>query len=282
MEFIKQAKKYKVKKSYLTHFLQTYWFIPSDVLQRGIEANIWGLCRFRRPVLDIGVGNGRMSNYIFRNSPRMDVGIDLDESGLESARKTNKYIKVLHANAENMPFENGSFNTVVSNSTFEHVVNDLRAISEVARVLKKNGLFFTTVPSEYMKKWVLEYEEKKNMAQSQENLIKFDKRANHLHYRSLNDWRKYLKKNNLEIVFCKYYFPKEIALLWYKLFKKFTYRLGNREVWSIISDFRITKFIPKGMIINYLKNKMLKNAYENGFFIDSGVGAQLFMIAKKI
>lgn len=279
---IKTTKKYKVKDSYLTHFLEEYWFIPSDVLQRGIEANIWDLCRFKRPILDIGIGNGKMSDFIFKNVSCIDVGIDSEKNGLESARRIKKYIKVLHANAENMPFKDKSFNTVVSNSTFEHIVNDLKAISEVARVLKKDGLFFATVPSEYLQKWVLEYEEEKNMIRSQENLRKFNKRTNHLHYRSLNSWRKYLKKNNLEIVFCRYYFPKKVALLWYKLFKKFTYRLGNREIWSIIGDSKITKFVPKDMIIKYLKNVVLKDAYKNGFFMNSGVGAQLFIIAKKI
>jgi len=282
MEAIRKAKKYRVKESYLTYFLKEYWFIPSDVLQRGIEANAWGLCRLQRPILDIGIGNGKMSNFIFENISRIDVGIDSDESGLESARKTRKYIKVLHANAENMPFTDASFNNVVSNSTFEHIVNDFKAVSEAARVLKKEGLFFITVPSKYLEKWVLEYEEKKNRAKSQDNLIKFNKRTNHLHYRSLNAWRKCFKKNNLEMVFCKYYFPKEVALLWYKLFKKFTYKLGSREIWSIIGDSKITKFIPKDMVIKYFKNEVLKDAYKNGFFINSGIGAQLFMIAKKI
>lgn len=282
MELIKQVKEYKVKKSYLTYFLKKYWFIPSDVLQRGIEANIWDLCQFKRPVLDIGVGNGKMSAFIFKNHPEFDVGIDSETSGLESAKTTKKYRKIIHADAQNLPFKNISFNTVVSNSTFEHIAQDLKAISEVSRVLKKGGLFFTTVPSEFLQKWVLEYEEKKNKAESQENLIKFNKRTNHIHYRSLSNWKQYLKKNNLEIVFYKYYFPKEVALHWYKLFKIFTYRLSSREVWSILGDSKITKFLPKGMLIKLLKNIVLKNSYNNGFFIDSGNGAQLFMITKKV
>lgn len=283
METIRRkAKKYKVKESYLTHFLKEYWFIPSDVLQRGIEANAWELCLFKRPMLDIGIGNGKMSNFIFRNIPRIDVGIDSDEDGLESAEKTRKYLKILHVNAESMPFEDASFNTVVSNSTFEHITNDLKAVSEVSRVLKKDGLFFATVPSEYLQKWVLEYEEKKNKTKSKESLVKFNQRTNHLHYRSMDDWEGNLRKNNLEMVFCKYYFPKKTALLWYKLFKKFTYRLGNREIWSILGDSKITRFLPKGIIINFLKNIILKNAYKNGLFVNKGCGAQLFMIAKRI
>lgn len=281
MEFIRQANKYKVKESYLDYFLEKYWFIPSDVLQRGIEANIWDLCRFRMPILEIGIGDGLMSTFIFRNQPTIDVGIDLEESGLKRARETKKYKKVLCANAENLPFKNASFNTVVSNSTFEHIANDIKAISEVSRVLKKGGLFFLTIPSKFLQKWILEFEERVGKGKSQKNLMKFNKRANHLHYRSLNKWRHYLKSNSLEIVFYKYYFPKRTAMVWYEIFKKFTCKLGSREVWSIFANSRVMKLISKVLIIKFLKNVVLKNAFKNGFFINSGKGAQLFIIAQK-
>lgn len=275
MQVIKKSRKYKVKESFLTYFLEKYWFTPSDVLQRGIEANIWSICHFKRPILDIGIGNGQMSNFIFKTISRIDVGIDSEQSGLESARKTKKYAKVLRANAENMPFKNSTFNTIVSNSTFEHIVNDLKAVSEVGRVLKKGGLFFTTVPSEYLQKWILRYDGEKN-------LVTFNNRANHLHYRSLNDWKRDFKKNNLEVIFYRYYFAKETALFWYKLFKIFTYKIGGREIWSIIGNSRLTKFFPQKIIIDLLKNNILTSAYEKGFFVNSGNGAQLFMIAKKV
>jgi ubiquinone/menaquinone biosynthesis C-methylase UbiE len=272
MQRTQEIKNYKVKEKYLDHFLREYWFIPSDVLQRGIEVNVWEQCRFKNPVLDIGVGDGTTNAFIFKE--KINVGIDLNSKGLKSAEKTGKYKKLIRASAEDMPFENASFNTIVSNSTFEHISNDLKAVSEVARVLKKDGLFFLTVPSEYLQKWVLEYDGKRN-------LEKFNQRANHLHYRSLQDWKKYFKKNNLKTISSKYYFPKKAALSWYKLFKQFTHKFSNREMWSIISDPKIIRFIPKKIIISLLKNVILKDAYRNGFFTDSN-GAQLFMIAKKI
>jgi ubiquinone/menaquinone biosynthesis C-methylase UbiE len=262
----------KVKEEYLAHFLKEYWFIPSDALQRGIEANVWEQCQFKSPVLDIGVGDGTANAFIFKG--KIDVGIDLSNKGLKNAEKIGKYKELIHASAEDTPFKDASFNTVVSNSTFEHIANDLKAVSEVARVLKKGGLFFLTVPSEYLQKWILEYDGKKI-------LEKFNHRANHLHYRSLQDWKKYFKKNNLKMISSKYYFSKKIALFWYKLFKQFTHKLGNHEMWSIISDPKIVRFIPKKITISLLKNVILKDTYENGFFTDSN-GAQLFMIAKKI
>jgi ubiquinone/menaquinone biosynthesis C-methylase UbiE len=272
MQRTQKIKNYKVKEKYLDHFLREYWFTPSDVLQRGIEANVWEQCQFKSPVLDVGVGDGTTNSYIFKG--KIDVGIDLNSKGLRNARKIGKYKKLVHASAEDMPFKNASFNTIVSNSTFEHISNDLKAVSEVVRVLKEGGLFFLTVPSEYLQKWVLEYDGRKK-------LKIFNRRANHLHYRSLQDWKKYLKKNSLEIIFYKYYFKKNVALFWYKLFKQFTHKFSNRELWSVISDSKIVKFIPKRIVTSLLKNLILKDSYKNGFFTDAN-GAQLFMIAKKI
>jgi ubiquinone/menaquinone biosynthesis C-methylase UbiE len=267
-----KIKNYRPKEKYLDYFLNKYWFIPSDVLQRGIEANVWGQCQLEAPTLDIGVGDGTTSSFISKR--KIDVGIDLNSDGLKRARKMGKYKRLVCASAESMPFKNDTFRSVVSNSTFEHIENDLKAVSEVARVLKKDGLFFLTVPSEHLQKWILEYEGGKN-------LEKFNIRANHLHYRSLKDWKKYLKKNNLELIYNKYYFQKDAALVWYKLFKQFTRKFGDREIWSLIKDSRISKLIPKKAIMIFLKNIVLNKPYGDGFLTESN-GAQLFMIAKKV
>ena len=280
MEYIKIKKHYKVNSLYLKEYLQTFWYIPSDVLQRGMEANIWKLCTFKSKVLDIGVGNGEISKFIFRTHSKIDVGIDIEKEGLEEAFATGKYIKVLQMNAEKMLFKDKEFYTVVSNSTFEHMDNDLKALSEVSRVLKKNGLFFITIPSVFLQQWILEYEQKKDSRTAKKSLNAFNTRIAHYHYRSLKEWEKNFKKNDMEIVFSKYFFPKEVALLWYKLFKIFTIKIRERELWSYIGQSKLTRAIPKKMIITLLEKKILKNAYENGFFTDTE-GGQLFIIARK-
>ncbi len=281
MEHIKQVKNYKVNKKYLKYFLEKYWFIPSDILQRGMEANIWELCAFKNPVLDIGIGNGELSTLLFKKHPQIAVGIDIEERGLEEARATNIYKKVLCANAEKMPFKDASFNTVISNSTFEHITNDLRAVAEVGRVLKKNGLFFITVPSPYLRDWILEYETQKDNSKAVQKLDAFNKRTIHLHYRSINEWEKHFKKHGMELLFYKYYFPKKTAVYWYKIFKIFTSKIKSKELWSYIGHSKLTKFIPQKTYQSILEKRFLREAYENGFFTDTEVGGQLFMIAKK-
>lgn len=48
-----------------------------------------------------------------------------------------------------MPFENERFDIVICNHVLEHIDDDLKAMSEVYRVLKKNGFAILQVPIDY-------------------------------------------------------------------------------------------------------------------------------------
>lgn len=287
MEVIRNIKKHKIREYYLDYFLNKFWFIPSDALQRSIEANIWSLCKFITPVLEIGIGNGQLTNFLFKNHPQIEVGIDIEESGLELARKLEmsrdikRYKKVMRVNAEKMPFKQNTFNTVISNSTFEHIDKDTLAIAEVARVLKKDGLFFLTVPSEYLPRWILEYEKKEGNSETNQ-LELFNTRAAHLHYHTIDYWSKCFNKHNMKIIFHQFYFPKNVSVYWYKLFRFFTQKIYGRELWSYLGQSKLTKIIPKKVIIAIFKKMMFKNVYLKGFITNNEVGGQLFMVARKI
>lgn len=277
MYFFKESKIYKPKSIYFNLFINKFWFIPSDVLQRSLEASIWDLCRFKHPILDIGIGNGEITELIFKNVKKIDVGIDIEASGLNNAMKTNRYGKVFCQDAAEMEFKDSSFNTVVSNSTFEHIENDLKSIKEISRILKKDGLCFLTVPSNFLPKWILELEGDEGI----KKLNKFNKRANHLHYRSISEWVKIFGDNNMEILLYKFYYPKKVAIFWYKMFKLFTYKINNKEIWSYIVVSKMSKIIPKSLFKNIEKHLLIKY-FKNGFITNKHEGGMLFMVARKI
>lgn len=54
---------------------------------------------------------------------------------------------VCDVNTERFPFADGVFDAVVSFGLFEHLENPFHAAREVARVLKKDGLFIMAVPN---------------------------------------------------------------------------------------------------------------------------------------
>lgn len=97
-----------------------------------INAPVYDLrevCRNKK-VADIGCGYGA-------NKPLVEsvggtwVGVEPFEGGAHT----------VVADAENLPFENESFDVVIMDAVLEHIPNVSAAFSEVGRILKKDGVF---------------------------------------------------------------------------------------------------------------------------------------------
>lgn len=89
-------------------------------------------------VLDVGCGN---KPYVPLYSAQEYVGLEIDSS----ANRFDKLADHFY-DGEVFPFENETFDSVVSNQVFEHVPDPDRFLNEVSRVLKANGLVLMTVP----------------------------------------------------------------------------------------------------------------------------------------
>jgi len=240
-------------KKHLMKFCRAFWFAPSDVLLRAKEERIWRDRKFDSPVLDIGCGDARISKLLFWNKQKMDVGLDANKKEIRNARATKFYKKVVASDAASMPFKRAQFNTVISNSTFEHIENDEKAVSEISRVLKKGGNFYFTTTTDRLRKTF------KKIFSNSKSFESYNDRVQHLHYRSLNEWKKILKKNKLNIVDYKYYFDKDEMNLLIKLFKLTTFRPYKRELWSYLKDSPYGKIFPPKLMSYILYKFLLKN-----------------------
>lgn len=88
-------------------------------------------------VLVIGSGDGGEHISILRNAP----GIEVVESDV--VRRPNVSIVL---DAHDIPFEDGTFDAVVAQAVLEHVLDPVRCVDELWRVLKPHGLIYVETP----------------------------------------------------------------------------------------------------------------------------------------
>jgi ubiquinone/menaquinone biosynthesis C-methylase UbiE len=259
-----------MERNTLQEYCKLYWYVPSDILIRSVEANLWRKCKFKKPILEIGSGDGKISELLFKGC-KIDVGLDNNQESINRAKKNQLYKKVVVADAKKLPFKANTFNTVVSNSTFEHIKQNEKVIDEASRVLKKGGKLCFTVP-------LVKFSEVIKSKFGDDSLRKLNKRLEHQDYKSVKTWENILTKRSFKIVKKTTYIDLKTLILWYRLLKMSTFKIYKRELWSYLSQSNITKYIPN-KIISKMLYKLIYPRYnkavdENGCFV--------FIAAEKI
>jgi ubiquinone/menaquinone biosynthesis C-methylase UbiE len=100
-------------------------------------------------VLEIGSGTG--INFPYYTKANQVIAIEpeplMNEQSIQRAMKARVPIEVIQAGAEEIPFQEDSFDTVVCTLVFCTIPNPIKALQEIRRVCKPNGtvLFFEHV-----------------------------------------------------------------------------------------------------------------------------------------
>ena len=97
--------------------------------------------------MDVGCREARLMQF-FRFTGVKYVGIDSSEVAVSIANQRFPDSARL-ASAERLPFPDRSFDKVVMCHVIEHVESPNKAMSEVRRVLKNDGLFVLSYPNRY-------------------------------------------------------------------------------------------------------------------------------------
>lgn len=119
-------------------------------------------------VLDAGAGFGRHAFELARRGADV-VALDYAADEVVATRGTfgamveageipeARYVAALQGDATRLPFADASFDRVITSEVLEHIQDDVRAISELVRVLKPGGTFAATVPAWFPEKvnWML-------------------------------------------------------------------------------------------------------------------------------
>lgn len=99
-------------------------------------------------VLEVGCGEGYGTSFLSQNVAKI-IGLDIDNKTILHASKkygSGNCIFKLY-DGRNIPYNDNTFDVVISFHVIEHIRDDINYISEIYRVLKKKGVLIITTPN---------------------------------------------------------------------------------------------------------------------------------------
>jgi len=107
--------------------------------QTATQVNLSG-----KRVLEVSCGHGGGASYLTRTlQPASYTGLDLNSAGIAFCRKRHQLpgLDFVHGDAEDLPFDDESFDAVINVEASHHYPHLPRFLNEVARVLRPGGHF---------------------------------------------------------------------------------------------------------------------------------------------
>lgn len=117
------------------------------VFQRSKLAYVEAAKRVEGRVLEIGTGTGYGVDII---APHAVQYVTLDKCRSEELPEMPSNVEFVQCAVPPLPFEDESFDCVVSFQVIEHIRRDKEFVSEVCRVLKPGGRFIVSTPNRPM------------------------------------------------------------------------------------------------------------------------------------
>ncbi len=149
---------------------RSYWESYQDYDWSSDEAKAQAIAcipRLDGDILEICVGGGAFARRIPKGY-RSYTGLDLSQSLLDALKSHMPHVKAVHGDAQNLPFEDGSYDAVVVFSGLHHLPRYHKTLTDSHRILRPGGCFFCFEPNDnawyrapmrYLrgKKWVRDF-----------------------------------------------------------------------------------------------------------------------------
>jgi ubiquinone/menaquinone biosynthesis C-methylase UbiE len=128
---------------------QKYSNVLEEHLQRYILA-----CEYvkDKKVLDAACGSGYGTKMLKDAGAASCYGLDISEESVKNAQKIYgaENIGYFTGDVNALPYENATFDIVVSFETIEHILDGKKWIKESSRILKEDGIFIVSTPNRIM------------------------------------------------------------------------------------------------------------------------------------
>lgn len=124
-------------------------FVSSDRLRELWIIDKLTKIKKNKKILDAGAGECHYKqyckhlNYVSQDFGKYDG--KGDTKGLQTGKRDNTKIDII-SDITDIPVKSGSFDVVLCVEVFEHLPEPIKALKELTRVLKKNGVLILTAP----------------------------------------------------------------------------------------------------------------------------------------
>lgn len=272
-------------RDYLTELLRIYWFAPPVALWRAVELRAAADEQVERPLLDLGCGDGLIAQVLFGTESQVDVGFDPWLEQLRQAAQSSAYRHLDLADGHRLPYADGSFATVFSNSVLEHIPDAELVVREVGRVLRRGGHFIFTVPSDafrHLLNGYIRHTQADDAQGAEAYAAAVDARLEHHHYHTPDEWRDMLAAAGMTLTKVRYYVPEQVERLWDRMNR----RCGigrRRSAWGILVSPRLRwlghQTLLRRLVVRSLSRRW-RPYYEMG--VPSGEkGGGLLIVARR-
>ena len=263
----------KEKNSFLKRYLfQAPVFLA---MERAVECRLIAGVDLRRPILDLGCGDGLFSSVLFNMPP--EIGIDISQAELMKASQRKAYRNIVSGDLSMLPLKTQSFNTVICNSVMEHVIDLKKAIKEARRVLSPQGKFILTLPTENYEKFLF-YPRILN-GLGLKALARYYRKAvtnifKHYHAYPATHWIKIIEDNGFQVIKTIEYCPK-------KVMKLSAFHLPFSSI-SFINKKIFKRWILCPGLRKHIAGSLELYLRKTSFYYDASKGARIFIEATRL
>ena len=130
---------------------KNFWFKSRNKVIQSLFKKYLG-AKKQAEVLEIGCGTGYVLSGLRNRFPSYSLmGSEIHLKGIEFAKKRLPKVEFIQLDATKIPFKE-KFDAVGAFDVLEHIEEDVEVMRNVYKSLKKEGLFFISVP-QYMFMW---------------------------------------------------------------------------------------------------------------------------------
>lgn len=162
-------------------------------------------------LLDVGCGAGFISKELAKSGFKV-YGVDFSLEAIKFAQSQNPKINFQRSSIYELPFPDEMFNIIICLGVFQTVTNSEKALDEMARVLKREGVLIIRTLNTL-------------------SLVSFSKKKKNPFYTFYNPFlfKKEMKKRGFKVCFPRgvYFFPGRLNSLSYLIVKTKLYKIFN-------------------------------------------------------